>query len=676
MIFTRLQLVNFGLFKGKHEINLRPEASSSSVILFGGLNGRGKTTILDAIQLCLYGDQARCSHRGNLSYSKFLKNSIHWRSKAEEGASIELEFTYKHEHQEHTYRIKRYWCLHGKKLLEKVDAFTDGEHDPFLTDSFEEWILNILPPRLAELFFFDGEEIKEYAKPEKLPELLKNSLSSLLGLDLIDTLEQDLRILDTRIRRRLEEATQDSVCAELEKELDSIRKQQEKIPLEKVKIHGEIHNCKNRLSKTEDEFRSHGGELWAQKQSLDEKNLFLRAELKSSFKSGTKLEAQAEPPMESKLRNIAAGLLPLAVIKVQVSTVLTRAEQESDIQDARALQDLLLKRDQELTLFMKDNLKLSAKIRKQVEEYLKNDLNERTWGAHGELIFGLDKDLAELCHKMQELLIPSQIEMARPLVHRAIEVRTLLTDLERKLASLPENETIIPIQKNILALKSKIDVHESKILLLKAELEELKIQEQKIKDQIDDRLVKETKGKLELEEDQRKRTYIEKSMKTLRKYRVRLVTKRILEITDQIHASVSQLLQKGQLIQKISIDPIDFTMKIFDSSDVEVELNKLSAGERQLLAIAIIWGITKCADTPLPAIIDTPLSRLDSIHRTNLVSDYFPYASDQVILLSTDEEIYGEYYNKLKPNLAHEYGLVFNESTNCTTVEVGYPFRT
>ena len=71
-------------------------------------------------------------------------------------------------------------------------------------------------------------------------------------------------------------------------------------------------------------------------------------------------------------------------------------------------------------------------------------------------------------------------------------------------------------------------------------------------------------------------------------------------------------------------------------------------------------------------IVDTPLGRLDTKHRMHLVERYFPFASHQVILLSTDEEITGEYLEALRPKIGRCYRLVHDDATRCTKVELGY----
>ena len=86
-----------------------------------------------------------------------------------------------------------------------------------------------------------------------------------------------------------------------------------------------------------------------------------------------------------------------------------------------------------------------------------------------------------------------------------------------------------------------------------------------------------------------------------------------------------------------------------------IELIDLSAGERQILAISILWSLSELSKTNIPVIIDTPLGRLDSKHRNQLITKYFPEAGPQTIILSTDEEIVGDYYKTFKPYIGKEY---------------------
>ena len=98
----------------------------------------------------------------------------------------------------------------------------------------------------------------------------------------------------------------------------------------------------------------------------------------------------------------------------------------------------------------------------------------------------------------------------------------------------------------------------------------------------------------------------------------------------------------------------------------------MSAGEKQLMVIAILWALALCSKKKLPVIIDTPLSRLDSQHRSSIISTYFPNASDQTIILSTDTEIDYNYYEMMKDSVGDEFILVYSEETKSTTVKKGY----
>jgi DNA sulfur modification protein DndD len=100
--------------------------------------------------------------------------------------------------------------------------------------------------------------------------------------------------------------------------------------------------------------------------------------------------------------------------------------------------------------------------------------------------------------------------------------------------------------------------------------------------------------------------------------------------------------------------------------------DRLSAGERQLLATSLLWGLARASGRPMPTLIDTPLGRLDSSHRQHLVKRYFPRASHQVLLLSTDEEIVGDYFRVLRPYITRFYHLVHDEKNDSTTVTAGY----
>ncbi len=75
----------------------------------------------------------------------------------------------------------------------------------------------------------------------------------------------------------------------------------------------------------------------------------------------------------------------------------------------------------------------------------------------------------------------------------------------------------------------------------------------------------------------------------------------------------------------------------------------------------MLWGLARASARPLPAVIDTPMARLDAAHRQHLVERYFPNASHQVVIFSTDTEVDRKYYQDLQPHIARAYHLNYDE---------------
>ena len=91
-----------------------------------------------------------------------------------------------------------------------------------------------------------------------------------------------------------------------------------------------------------------------------------------------------------------------------------------------------------------------------------------------------------------------------------------------------------------------------------------------------------------------------------------------------------------------------------------------------MFAISILWGLALSSGYKLPVIIDTPMARLDSVHRSNFINKYLPNASSQVIVLSTDEEINGEYLEAVRDYVNSAYTLEYNEAEKCSSIRPGY----
>ena len=130
-------------------------------------------------------------------------------------------------------------------------------------------------------------------------------------------------------------------------------------------------------------------------------------------------------------------------------------------------------------------------------------------------------------------------------------------------------------------------------------------------------------------------------MVRLRKNKVHLLQEKTFEM-------YRLLSSRSGLIKDLTIDDKTYEVRISDRNGHEIKKSGLSAGEKEVFAVSLLWGLAQTSQLKLPIIIDTPLSRLDSTHRDNIVNNYFPNAGDQVVILSTDTEIDTNYYRSLE----------------------------
>ena len=119
MIIDSIIIENFGVYAGKQEVTLTP-SPGKPIILFGGLNGGGKTTLLDAVQLAFYGSKARLASRGKLAYKKYLRESINHKTDPTEGAAVSVFFNRIMDGKKHNFQICRYWSEKGNVLEEDI----------------------------------------------------------------------------------------------------------------------------------------------------------------------------------------------------------------------------------------------------------------------------------------------------------------------------------------------------------------------------------------------------------------------------------------------------------------------------------------------------------------------------------------------------------------------------
>ena len=137
-------------------------------------------------------------------------------------------------------------------------------------------------------------------------------------------------------------------------------------------------------------------------------------------------------------------------------------------------------------------------------------------------------------------------------------------------------------------------------------------------------------------------------------------------------SSFQRLARKDDIAIEAAIDPNTFQVTLKNADQRVINKSELSAGEKQIYAIAMLEALARTSGRRLPIIIDTPRGRLDSKHRDNLVNAYFPTASHQVVILSTDTEVDERFYTDLYKHMSHAYKLEYDPAAGNTEPSEGY----
>ena len=238
--------------------------------------------------------------------------------------------------------------------------------------------------------------------------------------------------------------------------------------------------------------------------------------------------------------------------------------------------------------------------------------------------------------------------------------------------SIPSVDTIAESSTRRAELKKELADFKAQYITVSNEIERVQ-KEIERKEQALARL-HEADAKAMTDRDDRARVlrHAAKVRQTLSTFRNTVVEQHVRRIEQLVLESYTQLLQKASLVTRLSIDPEQFSITLYGRDSEVLTTERLSAGERQLLAIALLWGLAKASGRPLPTAIDTPLGRLDAGHRVHLIERYLPFASHQVLLLSTDEEIVGDYLDRLKPWIGRSYHLNYDDKAGKTRIVSGY----
>ncbi|MEH2192593.1 MAG: DNA sulfur modification protein DndD [Nostoc sp.] len=659
MIFLELVLQNFGPYSGRQVINLDPRKDENlrPIILLGGMNGGGKTTLMDAIRLVLYGHRAQCSTRGNLSYNDFLNQCVNSKANPAEKTRIELVFEHIEDDKPVKYRIVRTWEKNPKDGKDYLGILGDDDTWPVdsLVNTWDDYIENLLPLGISNLFLFDGEQVRNLAEQESPPQIVIEAIRGLLGLELSDRLVVDLDILVNRKRKEFGNSKDLSNIEEIEKRLTQQQQDYQENEQNLENIKNQLEELEVKQQEAFDKFISEGGKIAAERNQL---------ELQQDTKT-----AEIEQVRQS-MRELAADVLPLALIPNLLNQAQAQGGKEFRHQQVQISKDLLIERDQRLLAWL-NQVEISPTQVEKIQSFLVQDVDNlytKTIQIEAPWLLADDETLSQLdnlIYHLQNSQLSAKEKLA--IIKKKEEE---IHSLERQVQTAAAPEDYTKLRQALEAAQNQVVEAKANYETIRRRLAELETIISKSKRELSEYTVENIKHK----NNEHIITSAAKVQETLKIFREKLTLRKLNKLEEEVKNCFLYLLHKSDLVHRIAIDTNTFGLSLYDLNGKPVPKHRLSAGEKQLLAIAFLWGLAKVSGHRLPVAIDTPLGRLDSSHRSNLVERYFPSASHQVILLSTDTEIGKKEVETLRENeaIAREYLLKYDSATRQTTIQPGY----
>ena len=663
MLFSKIILENYGVYKDRQVFDFG-SSSEKPIILCGGTNGAGKTTLFNSIMLCLYGQDSFEKRTTKKDYEEFLKRKIHrylGSKTVADFAAITIEFEYYHQGKVENYSVTRLWKNDDGKIIEKFSIKKNGEKLDSIDESqWHQFIRELLPRGVARLFFFDGEKIVKIAKEGNEDIEIKSSFDMLLGLDLVEQLKSDLEINLMRNMKGGAKEIQEKKD-ELDAELAELEKNISELKIKRERKTDELSEIQKIIAEYEEKISRLGGGYAAQRHELQQKESVLKEKTAN---------------IEENIREICLDALPFTMIPKQLEELVKQINQDQEITknqfEKQSLEENLSQVSKEINedKFWNDfkaDSNLKKEISSKIEELFQEKISSKLSEIQNPVIDLSPNDTAKILDTIKNIdnVLLSKLE------NHTIEYNKITEELQKietALSNAPTDDEIGP-------LIAKLNSEHEKIGVIKTEFDHL---DQKIHGQTS--LIGLKKSALrQIVDEKYKQKASETNLqvtrdvqKVLDLYSTKLREKKLQLLEQYLIEAIQVLIHKDDFIEKVAIDEKTFGMTLYRKNSQEMLKDELSEGEKQMFATAVLWALAKTSGRPLPFMIDTPLARLDVEHRGKLVETFFPSASHQVVIFSTDAEIDEKYYAQLKPFISKSYLMKYDSGSGSAKVEEGF----
>jgi len=647
MHLTKVTLKNYGVFRDKVEFDLTT-THDKPVVLIGGTNGAGKTTLFESILIGFYG-QSYFKKTTRKDYERFLANKIHrylGTTASADSTSIVIDFKFYHNGVVDDYTVDRTWHNDDGRINEELKIKKNGKRlDSVEESQWQSFIEELIPKGIAKLFFFDGEKIVKMAEDKNEEIEIKSSFDSLLGLDIVEQLHSDLRVHILRNMKNDAKTIQiqhDQYLKERDEILEEAARLQERI----VQKEGELYEISKQIDTLEAKISKIGGGFASKREDLKAKKAYL--EMKQSS-------------LDADLKSLIAGPLSLCLIPNQIQSLKIQIKKDEEVLKKQFEKEILDEKLKEIISVLNsksiwkgisEELKIKETLLSELSKVLDSKkISETDMVSMFNLSTLESSNILNLIDNLDSVYVT-------PLKNSSLEYHKVSEELQQvavALVNIPKDDEIGPLISELNSLhesqgilKNEIEHLEQKATTKKSYLKMINV---KIRNIIADKYKDKNAGiQAEL---------ATKVQKVLDEYIEKLKVKKLHLLEVYLLEDIQRLLHKENLITKVTVDKNSFEITLYDKDGNPIPKDLLSKGEQQMFATAVLLALAKTSEKPLPFMIDTPLARLDMSHRDNMIEKFFPYASHQVIIFSTDSEINDQYYLKMKPSIMRAYAMEY-----------------
>lgn len=272
MKINKVKLHNFSSYEGNNEFDFEITDAGKNIVLIGGKNGAGKTSLFTAIKVALYGPLAYGYVGVNSHYISKIKDLINSKAFQQEVVESEVQLTLqlKIERDIRNYVITRKWDYTNQKLTEEYTVARDGK---LLNDQelsyFENYLRSIIPPDLFEFFLFDGEEVGNIFSTSAYNTYVRSAVFTMCGMDVFEIIRKFTRGYVTKNNSNDDDEVYDTYES-AKQQIETLETEKENLDVEVGNLTKELENIDIQLTELATAFKNAGGISRKEKKQLED----------------------------------------------------------------------------------------------------------------------------------------------------------------------------------------------------------------------------------------------------------------------------------------------------------------------------------------------------------------------------------------------------------------------